>query len=377
MQLLRGKDPRVERLAGVIARAALDPAAWQDVLAALGAAFPGLKLQFWGTDGPLSAPPLALTHGYEPAFLESFATHFRHINPWWPASLGQAEGRVWRKSDLVDETDVETTEFYNDWVRPQDDTIGGGGLFLHRSDSRNWWIGGAVPRRHREVMETDLLRLLSALAPALRHALQVNREILGLRTELAATRAGMDTTAAAVLLLDRDRRVLFANDAASALLSAGHHVAISPRGTVVAEALAARASLDRLASLQRPGTERILSFARSEIRVMHLLRLPADQIASLNALPDGLAGPPASILMVSSADPVTAQDSPLIVEHGLTPAEAEVVVQLAFGRSPREIADLRQASVHTVRNQIKAALAKTGLRRQSELAVLAARARMQ
>lgn len=377
MQILRGKDPRVDRLAGVIARAALDPAAWQDVLAALGAAFPGVKTLFWGAEAQPSEPPIALTHGYEPAFLESFVTHFRHINPWWPAIMRQESGLIRRKADMVDEDVVVRTEFYNDWTLPQEDIIGGGGMFLKRDAAQCWWIGGAVPRSRRDAAEADFLRLLSALAPALRHALQVNREILGLRTELAATRAGLDTTAAAVMLLDRDRRVIFANDPASALLSAGHHVALTPRGAVTAEALAARAGLDRMAGLQRPGMERILSFARSEIRVMHLLRLPAEQAASLSALPEGLSAPPAMILVVSTTDPVSAQDSPLVAEHGLTPAEAEVVLQLAFGRSPREIADLRQASVHTVRNQIKAALAKTGLRRQSELAVLAARARLQ
>lgn len=377
MQILRGKDPRVDRLASVIARAALDPAAWQDVIAALAATFPGLKVQFWGSEAQPTDPPVAMAHGYDPAYLDSFVAHFRHINPWWPAGQDQPEGWAWRKSELVDDATVMRTEFYNDWTRPQDDTIGGGGLYLLRNRARSWWIGGAVPRRQREEMETDFLRMLSALAPAMRHALEVNRTVLGLRTELAASRLGLDTTGAAVLLLDSERRVIFANDPAAELLDRGHHVALTSQGRVTAEALSARTSLDRLTLQPRPGTERILSFAREEMRVMHLLRLTAEQAVQLNALPAGLSGPPAMILVLPTANPVSAQDSPLVAEHGLTPAEAEVVLQLAFGRSPREIADHRQASIHTVRNQIKAALAKTGLRRQSELAVLGARGRMQ
>ncbi|MDN3718714.1 helix-turn-helix transcriptional regulator [Roseibium salinum] len=52
---------------------------------------------------------------------------------------------------------------------------------------------------------------------------------------------------------------------------------------------------------------------------------------------------------------------------GLSQAEAETSLMLADGRTPAEIAASRQVSLHTVRNQIKAALAKSGCRRQSEL----------
>jgi DNA-binding CsgD family transcriptional regulator len=60
---------------------------------------------------------------------------------------------------------------------------------------------------------------------------------------------------------------------------------------------------------------------------------------------------------------------------GLSLAEAEVANLIAEGRSAAEIADERGASMHTVRNQIKAALAKTSCRRQSELVALVAQAR--
>ncbi len=52
---------------------------------------------------------------------------------------------------------------------------------------------------------------------------------------------------------------------------------------------------------------------------------------------------------------------------GLSPAEAATVLKLADGRTPAEIAQDREISIYTVRNQIKAALSKTGSRRQAEL----------
>jgi DNA-binding CsgD family transcriptional regulator len=57
----------------------------------------------------------------------------------------------------------------------------------------------------------------------------------------------------------------------------------------------------------------------------------------------------------------------LAARFGLTLREAEVALALAGGATAGEIARAAGVSVHTVRNQIKSALAKTGSRRQADL----------
>jgi DNA-binding CsgD family transcriptional regulator len=57
-------------------------------------------------------------------------------------------------------------------------------------------------------------------------------------------------------------------------------------------------------------------------------------------------------------------------QWGLTPAEAAVMSMINAGYTLAEIADSRGTSVHTVRNQVKAALLKTGSRRQADLSRL-------
>jgi DNA-binding CsgD family transcriptional regulator len=56
--------------------------------------------------------------------------------------------------------------------------------------------------------------------------------------------------------------------------------------------------------------------------------------------------------------------------HGLTPAEAELVGQLARGRSLEEAARARGVSINTVRSQLKQVFSKTGTSRQGELVQL-------
>ena len=51
----------------------------------------------------------------------------------------------------------------------------------------------------------------------------------------------------------------------------------------------------------------------------------------------------------------------------LTPAEVRSVSALALGQSPRDIAARSAISVHTVRTQLKRAMAKAGVHSQSAL----------
>ena len=64
-----------------------------------------------------------------------------------------------------------------------------------------------------------------------------------------------------------------------------------------------------------------------------------------------------------------------LVSFGLTHAEAEIALSLAYGLTPREIASKRSVSIHTIRNQLKSAMSKTGSRRQTELVLAVERLR--
>jgi DNA-binding CsgD family transcriptional regulator len=59
---------------------------------------------------------------------------------------------------------------------------------------------------------------------------------------------------------------------------------------------------------------------------------------------------------------------------GLTPAEAQVAASLASGETPREYAERRGLSEHTVRWTIKQVQTKLGLKRQLDIASAVLRA---
>ena len=61
--------------------------------------------------------------------------------------------------------------------------------------------------------------------------------------------------------------------------------------------------------------------------------------------------------------------------YGLTGGEMNVALHIADGLTPREIAELRDVSIHTVRNQLKSAMSKMDARRQADLVRIVERAR--
>jgi pimeloyl-ACP methyl ester carboxylesterase/DNA-binding CsgD family transcriptional regulator len=60
----------------------------------------------------------------------------------------------------------------------------------------------------------------------------------------------------------------------------------------------------------------------------------------------------------------------LIETYGLSPREADVAIQIVSSKTPKEIAELHNTSIHTVRVQMKSIFSKTGVSRQSELVKL-------
>ena len=56
-------------------------------------------------------------------------------------------------------------------------------------------------------------------------------------------------------------------------------------------------------------------------------------------------------------------------KFGLTKRESQVVVEVSNGKSIQNIAISEIKSIHTIRNQLKRAMAKLGVARQAELVV--------
>jgi DNA-binding CsgD family transcriptional regulator len=259
------------------------------------------------------------------------------------------------------------TEFYADWVRPQGDLIGGGGMVVARSALAVFKVGACIRARDRERVEARFLAILDALAAPLAHGWEVSRRL----AEAALPGAG--EPGAVAVLVDTGGRLRHATPAAEIEIGAGELLRLTPGGLLRLADASADLHLSRAVAAVARGAA---AWWQGPC---------GDRMAAISGLPGGVpgegvgglilgAGSPA-VLVVLTEPPVADAVDAVVSRLGLTRAEAEVALALAEGLTPGEIAEARGVSLNTVRNQIRAALHSSGTRRQAELVGLILRAR--
>lgn len=183
-----------------------------------------------------------------------------------------------------------------------------------------------------------------------------------------APRPAEDTGApgAAVVIIDRELRVLYANHAAHRLLAAGDGLSIR-HGMLAADLPAEMETLHLLAATvfdpevapARGACARVARLSQSRSYACHAQRL------------SGAAGSNAALLFLT--DPETdgaVHPAALKQRHELTTAEAELASLLARGIALKAAAKHRGISYETARTQLKSLFQKTGCRKQGELVAL-------
>lgn len=364
------------RIGAAIARASLDPNAWQGVTDAILAAFPGTKTGIVGHDSTVSRSIPAAHSGYDPSYGPSYEAHYGRIVPKLDRWLGLPLGRVAHVWDIMTEEELLRSEYYNDWLRPQEDARQAAIAVLQRDPGRMFLITTQVERRVADKVMSPVMQAMRSLYPLMRHALEINRMMMGLRLDSALLRLGMEPDGAAVVLLGPRAGILFANARAEALLAEGRVIHADPFGRLrFADGHAAI----RLASALDPRVGgRGVSFqitGPGRSQDVRLMRLEPEAVERIE-VPMLTGSPKPMLLLVLRPASGAVDEARRIAERlKLTRAEAEVALSIAGGATLAEVAASRGVSIHTVREQVKAALGKTGSRRQADLvrAVEAAR----
>lgn len=162
-----------------------------------------------------------------------------------------------------------------------------------------------------------------------------------------------------VLILSRDRVVLYSNNAADALLAERRPLQVR-RGRLEASTATVSQQLGRA----------IDAACADRFRSVLLLRRPSGLplIIAINCLEDGAE----TVLLVGrdSAIHIRPTAEALRSCFGLTPSEAEVAAAIAAGESSRQIAERRGVTANTIRTQLKTISAKLGCTRQSQISAI-------
>ncbi|MBX2882673.1 MAG: helix-turn-helix transcriptional regulator [Granulosicoccus sp.] len=207
------------------------------------------------------------------------------------------------------------------------------------------------------------------LIPHFAKAVEISRPFLLLKARFQATLEVLDRFHLAVFILTPSGKVALRNTAATRILEQSDAVTVGANGKLKSEVNSHTESLDKMID------EILLNLSEGHIRHSTELVLQRRSgnnpyLVEISPLAEPTVIGPHSGLMVIMIDPdhkKIVSTSGMSQMFGLSNAEDAVCGLLVEGYSTNEIAEVRNVSPITVKNQVKSLLAKTGNRSRSDL----------
>lgn len=346
--------------------AARDARHWQGVIDHCQSLFPGTGLALLA-DGK-GVGPCAFCAGYDPAYIESYNAHYHTMNPYTAAFRKVPEGQVTTQSSQFSNAWLKRQPFYHEWLKPAGAFAYGACVTMMNTDELRLRMSFDIPEKHM-ALETPTARLLVRLGPHVHRATEFSRLFHGSLASDLAIKALLGRLAWPAMVVDARRAIRFANDGAEALLRAGKIARVQQPGRLqfVSHVVHAQfAEAMRLTTRREglPPPRRIALAGEEGSRVLHVVRL-----CSMHGMAGVVGDDLLALVMIEATTPTR---TVVAAEHlramfGLTKAEAAVVQKLAAGLNVAETATSLRVTRTTVRNQLAAAKAKAGVRRQAEL----------
>jgi DNA-binding CsgD family transcriptional regulator len=357
-------------LVGFIDDAAAAARAWPVFLTALARATGDRIATIDYHDARDASGSLAAQVGLDPGSQKSYDEYYRTLNPWLnQPRVPTSPGTVATTGMMFPEEELIRSEYYNEFLAPQDIFRGLGAIIDH-SASAIAAITMLRPKRRGDFASRDVA-LLRSLVPHLQRAFQFHRRFALLESQRRSLGDALDLLPAGVFLLGEGGALIVANAAAQRLLdendglmarrdgraAAGHAERTALRGLIRAAAQTAQG--------QGMSCGGVMAISRPSGRRPYMA-----MVAPVRSRRFALDGPVQPIVAVVVTDPEREDATPtelLTGLFGLTPAEARLAALLAEGKSVAEAAAELRVSLNTVRTHLKRVLSKTGTRGQADL----------
>jgi DNA-binding CsgD family transcriptional regulator/PAS domain-containing protein len=328
---------------------------------------------------------LAQAAGGETAAITSFAFTSHQLacfaaacarEPRWIGLLeALPPGAVLPSSAIEPDDAFARSAFYNEGIRPTGAFYGITAAPLRTSQRKVYLTAGRA--LGRENYDAEDVAAMRTLLPHVVTALQVSRRLAQADLRAAGANAALDRLEVGVLLLDAEGQIMFANRAAECLLDRTHGLCVDPEGLSAADPVAAVA-LRRLIAACSGSTPNgvagggIVDVPRGGKQTpLRLLIAPCGEPTAPAEM--HWLGPAAAAAIVLISDPErerTQRKKRLRERLGLTPAEADVALEIMRGDGRDAAAARLGISLTTVRTHLSHIFEKAGVHRQAELVSL-------
>lgn len=376
--------------------AGLSPDVWPETVARLADACSAPRAMLFTLAHTVDEGGFCIAHNIPQKALESWAgtDEKDRADPFARRIAERAlmiDGACLIGDDLVGRSELVQTRFYKEWWEPFDIGQLCVGIVFGSTDAYKLPTAFSL---YRSVADppfgADEVSLLSRLLPHLSRALGTMFHLRDSSRRVATTSAALDRLRAAVIVLDANKAVRFANEAATRLLETrtalklqstiepgrrllGLHPSLWDREAEFQALLARAVASPRIEYKHNDHFSDALLLHGNDGRpavVLHIAPLPArahpTPIRSV-AFED-LNGDAKAIVFAYDLSDASKVQPPLLRDlFGLTAAEARAALALLGGGTIEEIAQRLTISLGTLKTQLAHVYAKTGTTRQIDL----------
>lgn len=347
---------------------------WQEFLNQYGRLFPALKIGLTGYDNLFSHLEVFSSSNIDPDFIESFKAHYYKINPWQNVVLNSPPApQVAWAHDTIPIRELQKTEFYAGWVKPQENVATGFTTMLVKEKDRFINLSANVSVKHIKEAHSAV-RAIAVIGPHLRRAFELHRQLMGAQILQDSYQSVLNMLPSAAFVLDATGKIQFSNLRGERLLQQERVVKSDATGRLCfpdardhrAVSESVRCTAARLADNERPI---IPLHAASKGRYLAFVTVLSTQPhapvrrGSTFLLPSL----PIAVFVIDSKEIPQAKIETITRALNVTPAEARLALALLHDKSLREYADESDISFHTARTQMQSLLEKSGTRKQAAL----------
>jgi DNA-binding CsgD family transcriptional regulator len=366
---------RLSSLIGNIYDCALDPTHWADTLLQINAHMNGAYTAISLTEESNYIGRLMMHTPWNSRALEELNRDWgvERVPGLNKVAFGSVDSPRSTVHDLGEE-DFQTSDFYQQWVKPQ-------GLrdacilkYAHTADRIGIMVTATSAKR--DTVTADERKFMELLSPHLRRAAMIGDLLDHKLIEAQLYRSALDCLKTPVLLVNEHCRVYYANERAQQLLSTEVSVRVKMGELLANNPLMTRSlhdavkrSLGSDLNLGGRGIAIPVSEPGRAPVVAYVLPLTGDERGALRSA----FRPATAAIFLSTAlsTPPELRDS-LATLYDLTPSEARVAVQIFEGLSLAEAAAQQGVSDNTIKTHLSRAFNKMGVGRQAELVKLVA-----
>jgi DNA-binding CsgD family transcriptional regulator len=365
-------DPKVLSVVEALYDAAIDETAWPAALSALADLTDSQAATFWVLDGTnRGSHPLFTYINFDPAFIQEYLNGVLPTDPNVQFLMANPQHAIVHDGMVIAERDKDRHAYY-DWHGRYSDTrfrlIGRvcpapdvhAGVALHRTRKVGRYGAGDIDQ-------------FAFLYRHLQRALMIGVRLGSLGAVEQCTTAMLDRNSTAMILLDKQHRVIFTNKAAAALRVQGDGISLTNDVVVLLH----REENARLQALIGEAAIRSATAGATRAGVMRATRPSGKRsygivvVAITERYPLLSTMRPAVCLLVQDpAGDASLPSDALQAMFGLTRAEAQLAGRLATGEDLRAAAEHLGITYGTARVRLAEILQKTDTRRQGELVSL-------